>query len=474
MLPRNCHTPCERHRAPSLCSPSLLRAAAFTALVALAGCQAVRLPQTHAESAASSAAGLAEPIQFRVEGMPTDEADDPATLTRAEAVRLAVTTDPGVQAALARVRIALADSRQARLLPNPILNLALRIPENGGSLAVEASISQDIISIIRIPRKTSAADHRLRQSAAAAITTTIDLVADVQESYASAQSLEQLLPLLNERKALLDNLLKLARARLAAGEGIRDDVTTIDAQRLELDVIIAEAAQQLRDHRLRLARLTGHPSSVATWTLDPWSPPQGTDAPESAWLDTAMASRPEIQEQAWYLAALGDDLALARLLPFDGTRAGLQAYQAGDWQVGPEVSLPIPIFDTGQARVQRVTAEQIEARHVLVGVKRQVVEDVRRAFESLARSRDTARRIREGLIPLQEQRRVQAKARYDAGHADITALYLAENDMRAALAKATELELKAAIAAIQLERAVGGPGPATRVSVAIPNGTTNP
>lgn len=444
------------------------------AIIALAGCQSMRPPETETEIAAGKAAGFSEPIAFHVEGAAIDEPGDPEILTFTEAVRVSVTTDPGVQAALARVRIALADAKQARLLPNPILNLALRFPEGGGKPVIEASLAQDLISILKIPRQSSAADNRLRQASAAAIAVTIDAVAEVQERYVSLQALEQLLPVFEQRRTLVSKAVDLANARLSAGEGIREDVAVLNTQRVELEVEIAETTQELRDERLRLARLIGRPSGTAAWKLEPWTPPTLTNTAEAAWIDAGLRSRPEIQERSWALAALGDDLALTSLLPFDGTSAGVQAQRDPDWQVGPEVSIPIPIFDMGQARSERVTAEQIEARHQLVQVKRQVIEDVRRSWESLAQTRENVRRVRQELVPLQEQRRSLADASFRAGQTDVTSLFLAEQDLRAAQAKAVELDRKAAIAAIRLQRAAGGPGPSAALTVSATNDSTVP
>ncbi len=451
-----------RRNAPKQ-QASALRVAALVLLfilLVLAGCSSLNPPETQTESAMSSAAGVAEPIAFRVEGGPRDEVGDPQTLTLDEAVRLAVTTDPSVQAALARVRIALAEAKQSRLLPNPLLNLALRFPEGGGSPVFEASLAQDLISILRIPRQSSAADNRLRQASADAITATIDIVSQTQERYVTAQALERLLPVFAARQELATKVLNLTKARLDAGEGTREDVAVLQSQHVELQIEIAQTDQGLRDERLRLARLIGRPSSEALWRLQPWTPPSLTDVRESAWINAGLAARPEIQAAAWKLSALGDDVALAQLLPWDGLGAGVRAEHDGHWSVGPEVTVPIPIFDTGQARGERATAEQIQARHELADARRRVIEEVRRAYESLSRSRAILSRTLNELIPLQEQRRTLAEASFKAGQSDATAIYLAEHDLRAAQAKAVELERQACIAAIELQRAVGGPGPA--------------
>ena len=95
--------------------------------------------------------GIGEPFKFKTERETLADipaADELRTLTFAESIRLALRHDSGVQAALARVRQAQAESDQSRLLPNPMLNLALRFPEGGGKPIVDAGIAADLLSLL--------------------------------------------------------------------------------------------------------------------------------------------------------------------------------------------------------------------------------------------------------------------------------------------------------------------------------------
>lgn len=432
------------------------------------GCAATR-PDPQAEASATLAVGLGDALVFKTEGGPLDEpwgeggdgdADAQVSLTLADAVRRAVTTDPGLQAALARVRIAMADADQARLLPNPVLSIVLKW--GPAKPQIEASLAQDLIQALQIPRRSSAADHRLRQAAADAVTVALDVTAEVQERYVGVQALDALVPLLQERLTLVRKLTDTARARREAGEGTRTEVAILDAQRVELEVEIAAAELQRREERLRLTRLIGEPSSAAIWQLEPWSAPALAAEPESRWVDVALTNRPEVQSVVWQMAALGDDYALARLLPWEGAGAGIEAERDDKWFVGPSVSVPIPVFDMGQARRARVTAEQIEARHNLTLAKRKVVEEVRVAYQTLAAGRANLDRIRNELIPLQQQRRQVTEDVYLVER-DITPLLLAEQDLRSAQARAIDAERQATVALIRLQRAVGGAGIARAV-----------
>lgn len=444
--------------------------------VLVSGCQTPPRADVESAEAIAAAAGLAAPVEFLVvgaEGGPIDEPDTAgSTLTLAEAVRRAVTTDPGLQAAMARIRVAIADSNQARLLPNPVLNVVLRW--GPGKPQIEASLAQDFVEAIQMPRRANAADNRMRQAAAEAVTAALDVTSDVQERYTAAQAAAALVPLLSERLTLVEKLAATAKARLDAGEGTRGDVATLEAQRVELRVDIDRARLTEREERLGLARLIGEPSSAAEWTLDAWSVPSIGDEPEAAWVEAGLRHRPEIQAIAWRLRALGDDEALVRLLPWEGATIGVDIQRDDELFAGPSVSAPIPVFDMGQARRARVTAEQLEARHELTLVKRNVVQEVRVAFQTLEASRSNLARIRDELIPLQLHRRQFAEDAYRAGQTDVTALFRAEQDLGVAQAQAIAVEEQAASALVRLQRAVGGRRVAASLAAPVASALASP
>lgn len=448
----------QAHRSRRAIAPAL--GATLAACMFFTGCGAPDRPALDVPRDLAAAAGLPSAVEFIAvgpEGGPLDEPAGPGeTLTLAEALRRAVTTDPGLQAAMARVRIALAEADQARLLPNPVLSLVLRW--GPGEPQIEASLGQELVRLFQRPRRASAADHRLRGAAAEAVTTAIDVAAEVQERYATAQAAVELVPVLEDRMKLLRNLGAVARSRLEAGEGARGDLVTLDAQQVELQVEIDQALLAERESRLRLARLIGEPSSAATWRLDSWAAPAAELGPEERWIRAALERRPEIQAVSWTLRALGDEAALQRLGPWEGAEAGAEAQRDGEWFAGPSVSAPLPVFDDGEAGRSKVLAEQLEARHRLTLARRMVVEEVRVAYQVATASRVNLARLRDELIPLQRRRLSIAEDVYRAGQSDVTGLFLAEQDLRLTQAKAIDVERQAATALIRLHRAVGGPG----------------
>lgn len=426
-------------------------------LVLLPGCQVLwPVPKNTAASAIQSATG--ETIAFRTVGGPLDEPNAPPdTLLLSDAVKLALKNDPGIQAALSRVRHAQGEALQTRLFPNPVLSVAFRYraPENP---IVDASVTADLLSVLTQPGRISAADRRLRAASAEAVSVVLDVVTEVKERYSNIQALDALLPVLQERRRLNQSLLDLAGARLRAGEGTKLDVTTLQAQQVELEVELAEKELERQSQRLVLSRLIGRPSGPTTWTVSAWKLPESPATGEESWIKTALEHRPEIQAKTWELAALGVDASLSRLLLFDGAEAGVNGERDAEWLKGPTITTPLPILDWGQAKRSEAQAAKSEAGHLLTQEKRQVVQETRQAYGDYETAAAALSRVRGELLPLQQSRREQAEAAYKAGQTDLTSLVIADQELQAAQIKLIELQQRVSASLFHLERAAGGTG----------------
>lgn len=453
-------------------------AGVLIALTTLLGCAAQPPPDEFAPGLARLT-GDAEGIRFEVDGAPVDATDGgPATtsLAAADAVRLALRNDPAVQVALARVRAALADARQARLLPNPILGVAVRFPEGGGDPGIDAALTADLLALLQKPRQVRAADRRLRAASSEALAAALDTIAAAGEQYAAARALDDQVRVLDEQLRILDQFLELIRQRFRAGEATQLDVQTLEAERVDLQIDVVQRASDRRQARLTLARLIGRPGGTIDWELPGATAAEEVvpAAPEADWVAAALANRPEVQAARWELAALGDEATLADLAGLEGAEAGADAERdGGEWAAGPALALPIPLLDWGQQRRAKAQAQRIEARHRLTQVRRQVVEDVRRAVDALMSSRAAVRTAESELIPLQRRRREQAERAYRAGMTNINAVLMAERNLQASRAKLIELRQQARTALVRLHRAAGGSAvvPAPR---GVPTGTTRP
>ncbi len=453
------------NRAPVLAGRSVTRcarrrgrlAAAALALWALAGCTATRPP---VEQDIGAATGLGDAIVFRQTPEPLDNlagAPD-AQLTLDQAVRLAVLRDPRIQAALAHVRMAEADANQARLLPNPILNIDIRFPqESGANTAFEATLTGDLVSLLQKPAQIASADQRLRASAADTLVAALDVMNEVQQTYAEAQAAEAQLADAEAQQKRLGELRDMAHKRMDAGEGTKLETLALEGQWMEADLDLADARQTRQESRLKLAKLIGQPRSPAQWKLDAWAAaPASAPAPEAAWIDAALLQRPEIQSKRWELAALGDDLTAAEFSPLAGGEIGAHTEHDPEWRTGPTITTPLPIFDWGQASRAKIQAQQMAARHELSGAQADVIEEVRVAYAAYLQARQSLDAARRGLLPLLSQQLELARLSYQSGETDLATLLLVESEVRRSQARVTDLNAKVAQTRATLQRAAGG------------------
>ncbi len=435
------------------------------------GC-AVSPPWPDSEQWAEAAAGVEGAIELRFEGEPVDVDESlEGRLTMAEAVRRSLGHDPEVQMALARVRAALAVSHQARLLPNPVVSVVLRWPEGGGSPTVEAGLAADLLSILRKPGEVEAADHRLRSASVEVITTVLDRLAETQSRFIEVQSLDALMPVLDERGKLLDRLVVLAQQRLKGGEGTQAEVTLLEVQRVALDVETAGRRLDRDAARLVLGRWVGQPSRDLAWQLEPWSVPEVEIAGEAQWVQAALQHRPEIQSRVWAMEALGADVRLSRWSPFESLEAGVDfEYSDGNGSLGPSLAIPLPFFDWGQARRERAEADLLEAWHGLTATRRQVVQEVRRAHQAYGRQMELYRSVHDRLMPLLERQMNEVESAFRSGHGDSASLMIAEQGLQAGRTQLIDLRHRVSQAWIELHRAVGGPvyAPDTEVQTGMP------
>lgn len=441
--------------------------------LAITGC-ATTTPKPELREKIARATGTSNAITFQVDGEALDVNESAeTTLPLADAIRRTLSHDPEIQAALARVRIAQAEAKQNRLLPNPVLNVALRIPEAGGSTVIEAGLAADLISVLSRPGRTRAADNRLRGASAEAVSRVLDVLSEVREAYVAVQTLDALIAVLQERLGIIDRLLELARSRLKNGFGTPLDVLTFEAQRLELQAEVADRELERREARLSLTRLIGEPSGAMEWRVSSWEPNHPIPSPESNWIALALDNRPEVQTRRYEIAALGAELSLTQFAPFGDGRVGVVSERDdGGWSAGPAASLPIPLFDFGQARRDRARAAVVEARHNLTAARRSVVQETRQAYAAFASSLTNLDRVGGQLVPVLERRLAQAEAQFKAGRTDVTGLLLAEQQLRAGRTQLVELQRRNTEALIRLQRAVGGPGVAAALESVEP--TTSP
>lgn len=406
--------------------------------------------------AAATAVKLDTPLALRLAADPLDDSSGlPSPLSADLAAARAVERSPAVQAALADVRRALADARQARLIGNPVLNLTLRFPDGGSEDILEAGLAQPLLELLSRPGRSAAADARLRAAAAEAVATALDVLQETQIAHADAVATDARADVLRRQTELLAKLLGLSESRRDAGEASTLEVAGFSARQAAVDAERLRQRAETAAARLHLGRLLGVPSASTDFNLADTEQASALDA-EPAWLARAAGHRPELQSARFELAALGVDVDLAAWSVFDGLEAGVDYERDDDESLGPSIGLPLPLFDTGRQRKDAARANVLAAAHRLTGLARGVVEDVRRAYAAAEAAAEEQRLIDDRLLPLATQRVTQTEAGFRAGFADVTDVLLAQQDLLAAELTAIDARQRLRNAHADLRRASGG------------------
>jgi cobalt-zinc-cadmium efflux system outer membrane protein len=95
--------------------------------------------------------------------------------------------------------------------------------------------------------------------------------------------------------------------------------------------------------------------------------------------------------------------------------AGPQAERNdGEWEIGPRLDFPIPLFDQGQARVGRGVAELRRARQEYYGAAVRIRATARALRDRVDGARDRALYYRDILLPLHERIVNETQLQYNA------------------------------------------------------------
>jgi cobalt-zinc-cadmium efflux system outer membrane protein len=375
---------------------------------------------------------------------------------------------PEFAEARSRVAAAKAELTRARLLPNPEAELSW------GNIPVGPTNPPGLPRLAAVPNYTAALSELIelgkrgpRQEAARAAlsATALEVLAslrthtyDVLERAAEVAAIEVRLAELETLAADAAALSELQRARQQHGDSAGLDSERALLEEEQLRTSLAEEQARLSEALLACSREAG-------LRCEPFG---GRDAAESflsARLSRAPApanieARPELrsleaQEQS---ARASLTLARRRWLPDPTLRAGYMRDQfviAGNQRdslfVG--VSVPLPLFDRGQADAAAAGAALEAAQRTPQQLRAQAERDVASLTTQLEAVQARRAKLRDQTLPLAESVVGRLDAAVRVGGAALQDLLLARRSYSELLLRAADLELAAFRLTLELDRA---------------------
>lgn len=397
--------------------PGLCRLAVAVSAALLAGCASFSQDGGLDDVARMTQERIAQPAPLKREQDSRAEVTAllAKPLTADAAVRIALLNNQGLQATLAELAIAEADFVQAGRLPNPGFSFG-RV-RGGGETEIDRGLSFDLAALVTLPARTRIERRRFEQAKLQAAMQAVTLAADTRKAYYSAVAAAQAAGFADKVREAAE-----AAAELAARMRATGNWSTLDTARERAfyqDALTQQAQTRLQatTGREELVRLLGLWGPSLVFTLPdrlpdlPTQPNQPTNAEAIALsqrLDVLIA-RQDAQATA---QALGLTKATGFINVFDAGYAN-KSTTGAPRENGYEVSLELPLFDWGGARVARARATYMQAVHRTGDIAVKARSEVRQAYASYRTTYDIARHYRDEVVPLRKQIADEVLLRYN-------------------------------------------------------------
>jgi outer membrane protein TolC len=344
-------------------------------------------------------------------------------LSADDAVRIAILNNGSLQAAFAELGIAEADVVQSGRLPNP--RFTVRRSSTQGLNDVEETVTMSVLALLAVPYVHGIEKRRFAAVQASCAADVVQVAARARQAYFVALAARDTTNYRREVEEAAETGAELARRMRRAGnwspldEARERSFHTEAALELEharlaeslaREDLIASLGVDIEPDRLRLAdRLPDVPPSIEELSQAE---------------RTALDDRIDLKAMRANLDALAADLHLTRATRFvnvldAGPTRVQQGPSSAPYETGFEVSLEVPIFDTGAPRVRKAEARYAQALARFGQAALEARVEVRKAYARLRAAHDIALRRHDEMLPLRRLIVEQDRLRYDAGQISV-------------------------------------------------------
>lgn len=347
--------------------------------------------------------------------------DEGDVLRLDQALQMAFEHHPELAAAGARVEAAEGRALEAGLFPNPEFFARMESARLSGATTGDAEyltgIAQPIPLSDRLGKARRAEQQerdrmRLRQDALR-----LDIATDVRRAYAEAVYQSQVLDTWQRTAEYAQAALRVAEARLDAGDAIPSEVAQarIEVQRAQIS---ADRAQREFDQAIDAIRVAMGAPGIAISGVSQDVRAQNVTAPPVEPLLDNIENHPAIAAAEARVLVWEHREALARAerkpdLGLEVAYRRIGSEETNSLDVG--VSIPIPLFDRNQGSIQAARAEAVAARHDAATLRNELELRLRDAHRRLAQAIRAAELLRDEVLPQAEQVLETVETRYRAG-----------------------------------------------------------
>jgi outer membrane protein, heavy metal efflux system len=408
-------------------------------------------PQAHAAPTRAPARGPEPPAPpaFVSPSSPQPPAVDARDrLVLAQMFELIKTESPRFKALEAEVEVARAETRAARVLPNPVLNLAILYLNSGfnqnGVATYYANVTLPLLVGGQRRFRVKSANAWTRAAEAEVVSEYHEIAEEARSVFVELQAAQERVIVYDRALAEIGALRDFVEQRRTAGFESEYAVLRVAMRLSAWTVRRIDSVTQQEDASARIAALIGRPA---------WRPhaegqftPVGVEAHADAMWAETQRNHAAIEAARLREAHAVQNVALARreAIPVPNLTAGtvvIQNYFSASTTVG--VTMPIPAFDWGQGLKARAEAQVSQTRREREAVSAEVHADLARAAHLLEMRRSALADYEREILGKSDRMRTLAADAFRTGQAEVDELVLASETHYDALI--THIDLKAAV-----------------------------
>ncbi|MEO6746245.1 MAG: TolC family protein [Caldimonas sp.] len=330
-------------------------------------------------------------------------------LSADDAVQLALAYSPAFQAMLFEGAADTASAVQSARLPNPVFAFERLVRNEAGAreLEITRTLSISLLDLLLLPSRLRLSDYRQEAARMTVARHVVGLAGEARVAWINAVAAQQSLRYYEQVKATADAGAELARRMQAVGNFSKLQRAREQAFSAEAVAQFARASQLARSTREALVRALGLNDTQATQLLLPDRLPNLPQAPrdEAAAAQAAIGLRLDIQLSRASLEFLAREQGLTRVTSFvNGFDLGGTSKSETNLarQKGYELSLPLPIFDSGDASRSRAQATYLAALNRTAQVAVEASSRVREQYGAYRTAYDVAKHYRDEIVPLRK------------------------------------------------------------------------
>jgi outer membrane protein TolC len=332
-----------------------------------------------------------------------------------DAVQVALLNNRGLQATYAELGIAEADLVQAGRMTNP--HFAYLRTRNGDERKIEWALTFPIIDLLTIPLRTKIEARRFEAVKLAVAGRVVEVGIETRKAYVQALAAEERVRYMEQVKTAAEASADLARRMARAGNFSRLEHLREQAFYAEVVAQHARARHAATAERERLTRLMGLYGEDTLFKLPERLPDLPSGLPEIKDLEaTALTRRLDVQAAKRDTESVAASLGLTKATRFiNALELGPASTKEdpGPWKRGFEISLQVPIFDWGGARVAKAEAIYMQAVHRVAETAVNARSEVREAYSAYRTAYETAKHYREEIVPLRKKISEENLVRYN-------------------------------------------------------------